>query len=146
MKGTVQTGFGEPRDVLRVGDVDTPVIDDDGNWTVRKDVHYINYVMDEYRMRRLAAIIPVHSHWDHAIDVGGHPRQPAHQRRHRPRAAGVKIAEGVVGGDSAHQPGVRDQLAQHVQALHQDRLVVGGNGACVVAVVGRCAVIRKIDG
>lgn len=30
MKGTVQTGFGEPRDVLRVGDVDTPVIDDDG--------------------------------------------------------------------------------------------------------------------
>lgn len=30
----------------------------------------INYVMDEYHMRKLAAIIPAHSHWDHAMDVG----------------------------------------------------------------------------
>lgn len=30
----------------------------------------INYVMNEFRMRRLAAIIPVHSHFDHAMDVG----------------------------------------------------------------------------
>jgi L-ascorbate metabolism protein UlaG (beta-lactamase superfamily) len=30
----------------------------------------INRVMDEYRMRRLAAIIPAQSHWDHAMDVG----------------------------------------------------------------------------
>ena len=37
---------------------------------VSSDAANINYVMDEYRMRRLAAIIPVHSHWDHAIDVG----------------------------------------------------------------------------
>jgi len=37
---------------------------------VSSDAAIINYVMDEYRMRRLAAIIPVHSHWDHAMDVG----------------------------------------------------------------------------
>ena len=30
----------------------------------------INYVLDHYRIRRLAAIIPVHSHYDHAMDVG----------------------------------------------------------------------------
>jgi NADPH:quinone reductase-like Zn-dependent oxidoreductase len=30
MKGTVQTGFGDPRAVLRIGEVATPVVDDDG--------------------------------------------------------------------------------------------------------------------
>lgn len=30
----------------------------------------INYVMDEFEMRRLAAIIPSHSHYDHAMDIG----------------------------------------------------------------------------
>jgi len=30
----------------------------------------INYAMNEFRMRRLAAIIPVHSHFDHAMDIG----------------------------------------------------------------------------
>lgn len=30
----------------------------------------INYILDEYRMQRLAAIIPVHSHYDHAMDIG----------------------------------------------------------------------------
>jgi L-ascorbate metabolism protein UlaG (beta-lactamase superfamily) len=30
----------------------------------------INRVLDEYRIRRLAAIIPVHSHFDHAMDIG----------------------------------------------------------------------------
>lgn len=34
------------------------------------DAPMINYVMDEFGMRRLAAIIPVHSHYDHAMDVG----------------------------------------------------------------------------
>jgi L-ascorbate metabolism protein UlaG (beta-lactamase superfamily) len=37
---------------------------------VTNDVPTINYAMNEYRMRRLAAIIPVHSHFDHAMDVG----------------------------------------------------------------------------
>ncbi len=37
---------------------------------VGNDAAMINYALDEYRMRRLAAIIPLHSHFDHAMDVG----------------------------------------------------------------------------
>ncbi len=37
---------------------------------VESDAATINRVIDEYRMRRLAAIIPVHSHFDHAMDIG----------------------------------------------------------------------------
>lgn len=37
---------------------------------VDNDAAMINFALDEYRMRRLAAIIPVHSHFDHAMDVG----------------------------------------------------------------------------
>ena len=37
---------------------------------VFNDAATINYAMNEFRMRRLAAIIPVHSHFDHAMDVG----------------------------------------------------------------------------
>ena len=37
---------------------------------VDNDIAMINYFLNEYRVRRLAAIIPVHSHYDHAMDVG----------------------------------------------------------------------------
>lgn len=37
---------------------------------IESDVANVNYVLSEYRMDRLAAIIPVHSHFDHAMDVG----------------------------------------------------------------------------
>jgi L-ascorbate metabolism protein UlaG (beta-lactamase superfamily) len=37
---------------------------------VKSDASQVNYVMDEFRLRRLAAIIPVHSHFDHAMDIG----------------------------------------------------------------------------
>ena len=37
---------------------------------VNNDAATINYAMNQFRMRRLAAIIPVHSHFDHAMDVG----------------------------------------------------------------------------
>ena len=37
---------------------------------VNNDAAMINYAMNEFRMRRLAAIIPVHSHFDHAMDIG----------------------------------------------------------------------------
>jgi L-ascorbate metabolism protein UlaG (beta-lactamase superfamily) len=37
---------------------------------VTYDAPMINYVMNEYQMHRLAAIIPAHSHYDHAMDVG----------------------------------------------------------------------------
>ena len=38
--------------------------------SVESEAAHINFVMNEYRMRRLAAIIPVHSHFDHAMDIG----------------------------------------------------------------------------
>lgn len=34
------------------------------------DAATINYALDEFRVRRLAAIIPLHSHYDHAMDIG----------------------------------------------------------------------------
>lgn len=37
---------------------------------VNNDAAMVNFALDEYRMRRLAAIIPAHSHFDHAMDVG----------------------------------------------------------------------------
>jgi len=37
---------------------------------VTNDASSINYAINEFRMRRLAAIIPLHSHFDHAMDVG----------------------------------------------------------------------------
>lgn len=37
---------------------------------VSNDVATINRFLNEYRVRRLAAIIPVHSHFDHAMDIG----------------------------------------------------------------------------
>ena len=37
---------------------------------VRSDIATINYAMDEFRIERLAAIVPVHSHFDHAMDSG----------------------------------------------------------------------------
>ncbi|MBT8107525.1 MAG: MBL fold metallo-hydrolase [Gammaproteobacteria bacterium] len=37
---------------------------------VSSDAATINFAMHEFGMRRLAAIIPLHSHFDHAMDVG----------------------------------------------------------------------------
>ena len=37
---------------------------------VDNDAPVINFALNEYRIRHLAAIIPSHSHWDHAMDVG----------------------------------------------------------------------------
>jgi L-ascorbate metabolism protein UlaG (beta-lactamase superfamily) len=37
---------------------------------VTNDAAIINYALHEFDMRRLAAIVPVHSHFDHAMDVG----------------------------------------------------------------------------
>lgn len=54
---------------------------------VTNDVPTINYAMNEYRMRRLAAIIPVHSHFDHAMDVG---------------AIANRSSASVLGSDSTH--------------------------------------------
>lgn len=37
---------------------------------VSSDVATINYAITEFRMTRVAAIVPAHSHFDHAMDVG----------------------------------------------------------------------------
>jgi L-ascorbate metabolism protein UlaG (beta-lactamase superfamily) len=37
---------------------------------VQSNAAHINYIIDKYQLRRLAAIIPVHSHFDHAMDIG----------------------------------------------------------------------------
>ena len=37
---------------------------------VHSSAAQINFILDEYQMQRLAAIIPVHSHFDHAMDIG----------------------------------------------------------------------------
>ena len=37
---------------------------------ITNDAAIINYALHEFGMRRLAAVIPVHSHFDHAMDVG----------------------------------------------------------------------------
>lgn len=37
---------------------------------VESDVAMVNYALAEYRVDRLAAIVPVHSHFDHAMDIG----------------------------------------------------------------------------
>ncbi len=37
---------------------------------VASDAPMINYVLNEYAMQRLAAIVPAHSHHDHAMDIG----------------------------------------------------------------------------
>lgn len=40
------------------------------NRPIKNDMAKINFVLNEYRVRRLAAIIPIHSHFDHALDIG----------------------------------------------------------------------------
>ncbi len=37
---------------------------------VVSDMFTINYALDEFRVRRRAAVSPLHSHYDHAMDVG----------------------------------------------------------------------------
>ena len=37
---------------------------------LESDVANINYAMTEFRINRLAAIVPLHSHFDHAMDAG----------------------------------------------------------------------------
>jgi len=37
---------------------------------ISTDIANVNYAMAEFRINRLAAIVPVHSHFDHAMDVG----------------------------------------------------------------------------
>lgn len=81
----------EPTDLVTVTwlGISTLLFDDqetqiliDGNFTrlspfeialfrpVISDVATINYALAEFEINRLAAIVPVHSHFDHAMDIG----------------------------------------------------------------------------
>jgi L-ascorbate metabolism protein UlaG (beta-lactamase superfamily) len=42
---------------------------------VTNDAAIINYALHEFGMRRLAAVIPLHSHFDHAMDAGAIARR-----------------------------------------------------------------------
>lgn len=59
---------------------------------VDNDAPMVNFAMDEFRMRQLAAIIPVHSHFDHAMDVG------AIARRSRASVLGSESSANVARG------------------------------------------------
>lgn len=37
---------------------------------IESDAAKVNFAMNEFRMRRIAAIVPAHSHFDHAMDIG----------------------------------------------------------------------------
>jgi L-ascorbate metabolism protein UlaG (beta-lactamase superfamily) len=73
---------------------------------VANDAATINYALHEFRMRRLAAIIPVHSHFDHAMDVGAVAKRTSasilgsETTANIARGAGVPDDQIVVSGES----------------------------------------------
>lgn len=74
---------------------------------VDNDVAKINFFLNEYRIRRLAAIIPVHSHFDHAMDIG---------------AIGNRSSASVLGSESTAQ------IARGA-SVPEDQIVVVEDGA-----------------
>ncbi len=74
---------------------------------VDNDIATINYFMNEYRVRRLAAIIPLHSHFDHAMDIG---------------AIANRSSASILGSESSAQIG-------RGAGVPEDQIVVIGDGA-----------------
>ena len=62
---------------------------------VDNDIPKINAVMNDYRMRRLAAIIPVHSHFDHAMDIGAIANRSSASILGSPTSAEIARGAGV---------------------------------------------------
>ena len=73
---------------------------------VSNDAAIINYALQEFDMRRLAAVIPVHSHFDHAMDVG---------------AIAKRTNASVLGSESTAN------IARGA-GVPEDQVVVAGNG------------------
>lgn len=69
---------------------------------VDSDAALINFVLNEFGMRRLAAIIPVHTHFDHALDIG---------------AIANRSSASILGSESTIQVG-------RGEAVPEDQLVV----------------------
>jgi len=76
---------------------------------VNNDAVTINFALHEFGMRRLAAIIPVHSHYDHAMDVG---------------AIAKRSSASIVGSESTAN------IARGAGVL-EDQIIVANNGETV---------------
>lgn len=63
---------------------------------IDNDAPMVNYAMDEFRMRQLAAIIPVHSHYDHAMDVGAIARRSSASVLGSESSANIARGAGVI--------------------------------------------------
>jgi L-ascorbate metabolism protein UlaG (beta-lactamase superfamily) len=63
---------------------------------VDNDAPMVNYALDEFRMRQLAAIIPVHSHYDHAMDVGAVARRSSASVLGSESSANIARGAGVI--------------------------------------------------
>jgi L-ascorbate metabolism protein UlaG (beta-lactamase superfamily) len=74
---------------------------------VQSNAAQINYILDEYDMRRLAAIIPVHSHFDHAMDIG---------------AIANRSSASILGSESTAQ-------VARGSGVPEDQIVVAENGS-----------------
>jgi L-ascorbate metabolism protein UlaG (beta-lactamase superfamily) len=78
---------------------------------VDNDAATINYALHEYGIRRLAAIIPVHSHFDHAMDVGAVAMRSkasvlgTESTANIARGAGVPEDQIIVAGGDAYEFG-----------------------------------------
>lgn len=65
----------------------------------------VNLVLDEYRIRRLAALVPVHSHFDHALDVG------AIANRTRARVLGSESTAAIARGAGVPEDQITTAIA-----------------------------------
>jgi len=74
---------------------------------VENDAAMINYFLNEFRIRRLAAIIPVHSHFDHAMDIG---------------AIANRSSASILGSEATAQIG-------HGAGVPEDQIVIISDGA-----------------
>lgn len=93
------------------------------NKPVDNDAATINYVLNQYRMDRLVAIIPVHSHFDHAMDIGAIANRSSASILGSASTANISRGAAVpddqlvvVGGDAEYQFG--DFLVRLIESQH----------------------------
>jgi L-ascorbate metabolism protein UlaG (beta-lactamase superfamily) len=102
---------------------------------VNNDAAVINYVLDEYRLRRLAAIIPVHSHFDHAMDIGAIANRTSASILGS--ASTVAIARGAGVPEDQITEAVEQQVYEFgkfaVTLLHSTHAPVGWSGSVPMA-------------
>ncbi len=91
---------------------------------VDNDAATINFAMHEFGMRRLAAIIPLHSHFDHAMDVGAVARRSSASVLGSESTANIARGAGV----SEDQIIVADNGAQYDFGEFRVRLIESRHG------------------